>query len=484
MMPRDDSETRFWLSTVAIGGWVTLLMVAAGEIYALAFAGAEHRLAIVVIAALTGGFGALALWVVPWRRLIASRWMEASLLWWSTLTVGTVTLMAALDGGAGSPLALTLLLPVVFASLAYSLYRVVLIAAIAELAFLALSLVGSPGPGFTLVFCSVLAGTAVMAVRQAGFHDAWRQQLARSSCTDALTGLLNRRGLAAASDEAFSDLSRRRRTVTLLIIDLDLFKSYNDTHGHQAGDGLLRWVAAQLTEAVRPSDAVARLGGDEFAVLLPDADRHTVRSVLSRIGEALEPRVDHCVGWAGAPEDGVTFDELYRVGDANLYQRKIQYRRPFSAEAILAGIAEAFFVLDQSWRFVYVNQAAAEMVGRARHDLLGHLIWQVFPETVGSKFERVSRRVGATGRRERFTEYYAPLETTFSILANPVRGGISVYFHEVSDEFNKDGEEIREVGEQGEGSGNSQGPLRSDKGWAASPASVLRSVLTQVGRNG
>src|SRR6476661_4547177 len=118
LMPSDDSEARFWLSTVAIGGWVTMLMVVAGAIYTIAFAASEHRLEVGVMVALTAGFGALALWVVPWGRLIGSRWMEASLLWWSTLTVATVTLMAALDGGAASPLALTLLLPVVFASLA------------------------------------------------------------------------------------------------------------------------------------------------------------------------------------------------------------------------------------------------------------------------------------------------------------------------------------------------------------------------------
>jgi diguanylate cyclase (GGDEF)-like protein/PAS domain S-box-containing protein len=433
-MPSDDSEARFWLSTVAVGGWVTILMVVAGMTYAIAFAAGEHRLGIVVLVALTGGLGALALWVVPWRRLIDSSWMEALLLWWSTLTIATVTLMAALDGGAGSPVALTLLLPVVFASLAYSLFRVVLIAALAEIAFMALTVVGSPGAGYTLIFCSVVAGTALMAVRQAGFHAAWREQLARSSRTDALTGLLNRRGLAQASDAAFSDLSRHRRTVTLLIIDLDLFKTYNDTHGHLAGDELLRWTAAQLTDAVRPSDAVARLGGDEFAVLLPDADRDTVESVLTRIREALEPRVDHCVGWAGAPEDGVTFDELYRVGDANLYQRKVMRRRPFSADAILAGITEAFFVLDKSWRFAYVNQAAAQMVGHAPHELLGHRIWDIFPEAVGSKFDRVYHQVATTGRPERFTEFHAPLETTFSVVASPLPGGISVYFHDVSEE--------------------------------------------------
>ena len=85
--------------------------------------------------------------------------------------------------------------------------------------------------------------------------------------------MLNRRGFDSASHAAFSGLARQNRPVTLMIIDLDLFKAYNDLHGHQAGDELLRWVAERLSEAVRPTDAVARLGGDEFAVLLPDTKR-------------------------------------------------------------------------------------------------------------------------------------------------------------------------------------------------------------------
>jgi diguanylate cyclase (GGDEF)-like protein len=433
-MPSDDSQTRFWLSTVAVGGWVTLLMVVAGMTYTLGFAGGDHRLDIAALVGLTGGFGALALWVIPWGRLIASGWMEATLFLWSILTIVSVAVMAGLDGGASSPIALTLVLPALYASLSYSLYRVILIAALAELAFLELTLVGSPGTGYSVVFCSVLAGTAVMAVRQAGLHQAWRQQLARSSQTDALTGLLNRRGLAQASDAAFSDLRRNQRAVTLVLIDLDLFKAYNDTHGHHAGDELLRWTAAQLTDTVRPWDAVARLGGDEFALLLPDTDRDEVEAVLTRIGEALEPRVDHCVGWASAPEDGATFDELYRVGDENLYQRKILRGRPFSADAILAGITEAFFVLDETWCFAYVNKAAARMIGRSPSELLGHPIRDAIPETNGSRFERVSHRVAATGRPERFIEFYAPLDATFSVVASPLPGGISVYLHDVSEE--------------------------------------------------
>jgi diguanylate cyclase (GGDEF)-like protein len=438
-MPRgvatEDSETRFWLRTVAVGGWVTLLMCLAGGVYAAGFASAGNRLALGVLVALTAALGALTLWAVPWRRVIASPWREAALLSWSALTIGTIAVMAALDGGAGSPVALTLLLPAVFASLAYELRRVFLIGALAELAYLMLTLVGSPGTGYVLVFCSVLGGTIVMAVGQAGFHQEWRLQLARSSRTDPLTGLLNRRGLAIASARSFHELFRRGSQVTLLLLDLDLFKNYNDTHGHRAGDELLRWVGAQLSATVRPSDSVARLGGDEFAVLLPDTDRAAAEPLIRRLREALGSRIPCCVGCATAPEDGTTFDDLYRVGDSALYRYKLgQSGRPFAAEAILAGIPEAFFVLDDECRFAYANPAAGRLFGRSSHDLLGRGFGLTCPDPTWSRLEQTCRRVAGGGDSERLVESWGPPDATFSVRVNPIPGGVSVQVSRIAEE--------------------------------------------------
>jgi diguanylate cyclase (GGDEF)-like protein len=188
-------------------------------------------------------------------------------------------------------------------------------------------LIDAPSTGYVLAFCAALAGTAILAVWQAANHDAWRGELARSSITDPLTGVGNRRGFETASRAAFSLLTRQGRPVTLLILDLDLFKAYNDAHGHQAGDELLCWVAEQLDGAVRPTDSVARLGGDEFGVLLPETGAEAAAPVIERILAAVGPRVDHCLGRATAPDQGATFDELYRVADADLYRQKVARRR-------------------------------------------------------------------------------------------------------------------------------------------------------------
>ena len=89
------------------------------------------------------------------------------------------------------------------------------------------------------------------------------------SMTDALTGLLNRYGLQSSLQRELSEARRYARPLSCLLIDIDFFKSVNDTYGHAAGDTALRQVARVLTEAVRGSDVVSRHGGEEFLVLAP-----------------------------------------------------------------------------------------------------------------------------------------------------------------------------------------------------------------------
>jgi diguanylate cyclase (GGDEF)-like protein len=320
-----DLEIRFWLRSVAIGGWASLIVGGCGVGYALVYAHGANEPVVLAALGVVVAMGAAALWLVPWDRFAGSRRRELLVASWSLAIVVAIGVMAAFDGGAKSPLTLALVLPSIFASLAFSRMRVLVVGAAAEICLGLLCLTGAPPAGTVLVGAVVVGAAITIGARQADFHQEWRRQLAHHSLTDPLTGLLNRRGLALGGRRAPADASGVPRA-TLVLIDLDLFKQYNDVHGHLAGDDLLRWVGAELSATVRAGDLVARIGGDEFAVLLPGTDARSALPLVERIEERLGRKAPHSLGTASSPEDGAELEGLYRVADAALYANKFAGR--------------------------------------------------------------------------------------------------------------------------------------------------------------
>jgi diguanylate cyclase (GGDEF)-like protein/PAS domain S-box-containing protein len=146
------------------------------------------------------------------------------------------------------------------------------------------------------------------------------------SIRDALTAVNNR----AYFEEELSRLDRgRRMPVSVIVADVDGLKAVNDTHGHAAGDEVLRRTAAALQSCIRAEDVVARIGGDEFAVLLPQADARVARQVIGRIRDRLA-RFDArtrplatmiSLGAATAERPGELQDAL-RLADKRMYEDK------------------------------------------------------------------------------------------------------------------------------------------------------------------
>lgn len=116
------------------------------------------------------------------------------------------------------------------------------------------------------------------------------------SRTDALTSLANARSFFETARGALVRQRRSLRPLTLAYLDVDNFKTVNDTLGHEAGDEVLRGVAARLSERIRETDTAARLAGDEFAVLLPNTDAAGARRVLGEMNEALR-ELARAEGW-------------------------------------------------------------------------------------------------------------------------------------------------------------------------------------------
>jgi diguanylate cyclase (GGDEF)-like protein len=196
------------------------------------------------------------------------------------------------------------------------------------------------------------------------------RMLRKLAHTDALTGLANRVVLRDSLAQAL----RAGRSLALLSIDLDHFKAVNDSHGHSAGDELLRAVATRLLAAVRPDDLVARLGGDEFAVLVRDTDTLAGPEQLAQriIAALCEPfdnggrrlRIGASVGIALDDPSVLGVDDLLVRADMALYAAKSAGRGRHALYALALG--------EQSRRRSVLEDGLRQAI--ARQEL--HLVWQ------------------------------------------------------------------------------------------------------------
>lgn len=144
-------------------------------------------------------------------------------------------------------------------------------------------------------------------------------RLASMAVTDALTGLPNRRALEARLERSLRESAARELCVAML--DLDRFKDYNDRHGHQAGDRVLRTAAAAWRDTLRPRDLLARYGGEEFAVVLEGSDGGGAVAAIERL-RAATPDGQTCSGGIAIWDGREDAEALVRRADRALYAAK------------------------------------------------------------------------------------------------------------------------------------------------------------------
>ncbi|WP_248927456.1 sensor domain-containing diguanylate cyclase [Paenibacillus hamazuiensis] len=179
----------------------------------------------------------------------------------------------------------------------------------------------------------------LIASRDLSSRKKAEEELQHLAYYDPLTGLANRRLFHDRYKQALLSAKRYGHRLALLYLDLDDFKSINDTYGHAIGDMILKIVSARLINCIRDPDTICRLGGDEFIVLLQQFDEESdVEKIAKRMIESLsrlihiqdhEIRVTCSMGASLYPEDSANGDTLIQMADAAMYMAKHQGKDHF-----------------------------------------------------------------------------------------------------------------------------------------------------------
>ncbi|HWI61567.1 MAG TPA: EAL domain-containing protein [Symbiobacteriaceae bacterium] len=207
------------------------------------------------------------------------------------------------------------------------------------------------------------------------------QQLSRLAECDPLTGLVNRRRFQEVLSEEVARAEQGHTRGALFFLDLDHFKTINDTHGHAAGDRHLQMVARTLLSQVRDGDTVARLGGDEFAIVSPGSDAATARLTIERILQTVQASV----GITLYPDSGQTVESLLIQADMAMYEVKRSGRNGYR-------IFEPRFAQSGSW-----EQEVRSAMADERLELHFQPIMSLQTRTV-QRFEALLRLMGPDGQ--------------------------------------------------------------------------------------
>jgi len=293
-----------------------------------------HRVLLWAIAGTWLACAVVNLLLAPY--VAAKNWGPTLSAAWTVLSALAVGVVASLDGGIDSPLIFLLFLSVAFCALAFT----PLVAGLCGVTALAsASFVVATDPDITisdgdaLMLFAVLAGVSVLSVsfsinrvQREGRERQLADRIAELAATDGLTGCAVHRVFYERFEEEIARSLRYGYPLSLMLIDVDAFKSINDTFGHLVGDHVLAGIGAMLRSHTRSFDLVGRLGGDEFAVLMSNTEPRAAADLAERIRleatVAAEVAVTLSIGVSGLDPSAPTTEHMLDDADFALYQVK------------------------------------------------------------------------------------------------------------------------------------------------------------------
>lgn len=337
---RTRRSRQFWTSYLRLGLLVTVLEVLGTLGYLLCTPHGMHRGLLIGTCYVVGVLALLSAFLA--RRIATRTWRKHFSFTWTLLSGVLIMVICSLDGGLDSPLLFLLVLPIVSASLGLSVPAVVE-TGFATLLETFLIWISRPNLGrtasYAAMFCLALLGLVVLAVgfvrsqaRLQAAEERLEDELAELADTDELTECLNHGAFYARLQAEINRALRHGEPLSLLMIDVDQFKGFNDANGHVEGDRALAAIGRILRTTSREFDAVGRVGGDEFAIILPHTSAIEIVPIVERMHAALfRPdglNLSSSVGGATLDDAEPSTEGLVHSADLMLYEAKAHRRGP------------------------------------------------------------------------------------------------------------------------------------------------------------
>jgi diguanylate cyclase (GGDEF)-like protein/PAS domain S-box-containing protein len=425
-------QEEFWSSWIRLCFVVLAGEAAAALAYFVLTPKGPHRSGLILVSAMSVVVALATTLVV--NHVARQSWRTRFSALWTVASGALLTACVILDGGIDSPLVYFVVLPVVGAALALSTRAVVGcgLAALAELVLVSSSdsAVHVSASRLALLYALVLGviavsiGSSVSRSRLRTKEGELIHDLAHLAETDPLTGVLNHGAFYQRLQREIDRALRHHQDLSLIVADVDFFKSYNDAHGHLAGDEALAGVAATLETHSRSSDTVARVGGDEFAVVLPHTTLASADQMAKRMSDSLE-KVTVSMGISTLDLSEPTTMKMFRDADAALFLAKAGGRNQVNASPVPSiairrladnngaangseddslfsdrirtaerATSEALSILDafqaaspvgmcfidRDYRILRINSVLAEAAGETVNGLLGRTVAEVTPD--------------------------------------------------------------------------------------------------------